>query len=139
MTSAFDDRSRDRSLSGLVRLAALLGFSGVALGAFGAHGLRERVSPGMLEAYRTGVLYQMIHALATLAIGLGGRQLRRARAITTLFGVGVALFSGSLYLMALTGVTALGAITPLGGLAFLAGWALLFLSASTVRAGSSEK
>ena len=110
---------------GVVRLAALLGFSGVALGAFGAHGLRDRVSPAMLEVYRTGVLYQLIHALATLAIGLGARHLRRARAIAGLFGIGVLFFSGSLYAMALTGITVLGAITPLGGLSFLIGWALL--------------
>jgi uncharacterized membrane protein YgdD (TMEM256/DUF423 family) len=114
----------------LVRVAALLGFSGVALGAFGAHGLRDRVSPGMLEVYRTGVLYHLVHALATLGVALGARHLRRAKAIAALFTIGVALFSGSLYLLALTGMTVLGAITPLGGLAFLAGWALLFLAAS---------
>jgi uncharacterized membrane protein YgdD (TMEM256/DUF423 family) len=115
-------------LTSLIRLAAVLGFSGVALGAFGAHGLRDRVSPAMLEVYRTGVLYHLLHALASLAVGLGAQRLRRARAIATLFAVGVALFSGSLYAMALTGITVLGAITPLGGLAFLAGWALLLLA-----------
>ena len=112
----------------LLRLAAFLGFSGVALGAFGAHGLRDRVTPGLLEAYRTGVLYHLVHALAVLGVALGARRLRRASIIVGLFTAGVALFSGSLYLMALTGVTALGAITPLGGLCFLAGWALLFLA-----------
>ncbi len=115
-------------MTSLIRLAAVLGFSGVALGAFGAHGLRDRVSPAMLEVYRTGVLYHLLHALASLAVGLGAQRLRRARAIAALFAVGVALFSGSLYAMALTGITVLGAITPLGGLAFLAGWALLFLA-----------
>ena len=132
-------RRRAPLVIGVLRLAAFLGFSGVALGAFGAHGLRQRISPAMLEVYRTGVLYQLIHALATLAIALAGRHLRRARAIATLFGIGVALFSGSLYLMALTGVTALGAITPLGGLAFLAGWAVLFASASAARTPPSDK
>jgi uncharacterized membrane protein YgdD (TMEM256/DUF423 family) len=115
-------------VASLVRLAAVLGFSGVALGAFGAHGLRDRVSPGMLEVYRTGVLYHLFHALATLAVGLGAQRLRRAPAIALSFAIGVALFSGSLYLMALTGITALGAITPLGGLAFLVGWALLIVA-----------
>jgi uncharacterized membrane protein YgdD (TMEM256/DUF423 family) len=112
----------------LLRLAAFLGFSAVALGAFGAHGLRDRVSPALLEAYRTGVLYQLVHALAALGVALAAGRLRRARVIAGLFAAGVALFSGSLYLMALTGITALGAITPLGGLCFLAGWALLFLT-----------
>jgi uncharacterized membrane protein YgdD (TMEM256/DUF423 family) len=82
----------------------------------------------MLEVYRTGVLYHLLHALATLGVGLGARRLRRARAVAVLFTAGVALFSGSLYAMALTGITVLGAITPLGGLCFLAGWALLFAS-----------
>jgi uncharacterized membrane protein YgdD (TMEM256/DUF423 family) len=113
----------------LLRLAALLGFSGVALGAFGAHGLRERISPAMLEVYRTGVLYHLVHALAVLGVALGAERIRRARAIAALFAGGVALFSGSLYLLALTGVRALGAITPLGGLAFLCGWGLLFFAA----------
>ena len=120
-------------MTSLVRLAAVLGFSGVALGAFGAHGLRDRVSPALLEAYRTGVLYHLLHALATLGVGLGARRLRRAPTIAMLFAAGVVLFSGSLYLMALTGLTVLGAITPLGGLAFLAGWVLLFLAPSAPR------
>jgi uncharacterized membrane protein YgdD (TMEM256/DUF423 family) len=112
----------------MLRLAAFLGFSAVALGAFGAHGLRDRVTPALLEAYRTGVLYHLVHALAVLGVALGVRRLRRATIIAGLFTAGVALFSGSLYLMALTGVTMLGAITPFGGLCFLAGWALLFLA-----------
>jgi uncharacterized membrane protein YgdD (TMEM256/DUF423 family) len=112
----------------LLRLAAFLGFSAVALGAFGAHGLRDRVPPPLMEAYRTGVLYHLVHALAVLAVGLGAQRLRRARVIAGLFTAGIALFSGSLYLMALTGITTLGAVTPFGGLCFLAGWALLFLA-----------
>jgi uncharacterized membrane protein YgdD (TMEM256/DUF423 family) len=115
-------------VTSLLRLAAVLGFSAVALGAFGAHGLRDRVSPALLEVYRTGVLYHLVHALAVLGVGLGAARLRRARVIAGLFAAGVVLFSGSLYLLAVTGITALGAITPLGGLAFLAGWALLFLA-----------
>jgi uncharacterized membrane protein YgdD (TMEM256/DUF423 family) len=115
-------------MTSLVRLAALLGFTAVGLGAFGAHALRERISPAMLEVYRTGVLYHMLHALAALVVGLAARRIRRARLIVGLYVVGVVLFSGSLYLMAVTGVLALGAITPLGGLAFLAGWALLAFS-----------
>ena len=112
----------------MLRLAAFLGFSAVALGAFGAHGLRDRVSPALLEAYRTGVLYHLVHALAVLGVALAAHRLRLARVIAGLFAAGVALFSGSLYLMALTGITALGAITPAGGLCFLVAWALLFWS-----------
>ncbi len=112
----------------LIRLAAFLGFSGVALGAFGAHGLRGRVPPELLEAYRTGVLYHLLHALALLGVALGARRLRRVGVIAGLFTGGVVLFSGSLYAMALTGITVLGAITPLGGLAFLAGWVMLFFA-----------
>lgn len=119
----------DAGMTPLVRVAALLGFSGVALGAFGAHGLRERISPAMLEVYRTGVLYHLIHALAVLGLALGAERIRRARIIAALFAGGVVLFSGSLYLLAITGVRALGAVTPFGGLAFLAGWALLFFAA----------
>ena len=109
----------------MVRLAALLGFAAVALGAFGAHGLRDRVSPAMLEVYRTGVLYHLVHAVVLLAVALGARQLRRPRFIAGFFVAGIAVFSGSLYALALTEVRMLGAITPFGGAAFLIGWALL--------------
>jgi uncharacterized membrane protein YgdD (TMEM256/DUF423 family) len=118
-------------VTALIRLAALLGFSGVALGAFGAHGLRDRMTPGLLEVYRTGVLYHLIHALAVLGVAIAAPRLRRAPAIAALFAVGVLLFSGSLYALALTGMTRLGIITPLGGLALLGGWALLLASPKT--------
>lgn len=112
-------------------IAALAGFIGVALGAFGAHGLRSRLAPEMLAAFETGVRYQLYHALALLAIAALMDRLN-GWLITTaawLFVAGIVLFSGSLYLLALTGVTMLGAITPLGGLAFLAGWACLAFAA----------
>ena len=111
----------------MVRLAAFFGLTGVVLGAFGAHGLRERLGPGMLEVYRTGVLYHLIHAAALLAVGLGAARLRRARAVAALFCAGIVIFSGTLYALALTEVRVLGAITPLGGLSFMAGWLLLLL------------
>jgi uncharacterized membrane protein YgdD (TMEM256/DUF423 family) len=112
-----------------IRIAALLGFLGVALGAFGAHGLKGRIAEPLLSAFQTGVLYHLLHSVALLALALYARA---AGAVITLpallFSVGIALFSGSLYAMALSGVHKLGAITPLGGLAFLAGWlSLLFL------------
>jgi uncharacterized membrane protein YgdD (TMEM256/DUF423 family) len=110
-------------------VAGLLGFSAVAIGAFGAHGLRGRLSPAMLEIYRTGALYHLVHAVAVLAIALGGDRLRRGRLILTLFTAGIVVFAGSLYALALTGVGALGAVTPLGGLLLLAAWALVALEA----------
>jgi uncharacterized membrane protein YgdD (TMEM256/DUF423 family) len=112
----------------VIRLAGALGFLGVALGAFGAHGLRERVSPQMLEVYKTGVLYHLVHAIALFALALGAEKLARPRAVATLWTTGIVLFSGSLYALAVTGVTALGAITPLGGLLFMAGWVTLAIN-----------
>jgi uncharacterized membrane protein YgdD (TMEM256/DUF423 family) len=112
----------------MIRLAASLGFVAVALGAFGAHGLRERLSPAMLEVYRTGVLYHLVHALALLAVALGADRLARPRAVAALFTAGIALFSGSLYALALTEVRVLGMVTPLGGLLFMAGWATLAIN-----------
>jgi uncharacterized membrane protein YgdD (TMEM256/DUF423 family) len=113
-----------------ITLAALSGFVAVGLGAFGAHGLRERLSADALQVFQTGVTYQMYHALALLAVGIllarfstdGSAWLTAAG---WLFLAGTVLFSGSLCLLALTGTTWLGAITPLGGLAFLAGWLAL--------------
>ena len=110
---------------------AVAGFIAVAFGAFGAHGLRGRLSPEMLTVFETGVRYHMYHALALLIVAaLAGRADSRAVvAAGWLFVTGIALFSGSLYLLALTGVTTLGAITPIGGVAFLAGWVCLAVSA----------
>lgn len=115
-------------------LGAVMAFLGVLCGAFGAHALRERVSPEMLAAYQTGVQYHLIHALALLFVGLlrerlSGTPSRLVSVSGALFGVGIVLFSGSLYLLAITGIRALGAITPVGGVCFLAGWALLAVGA----------
>ncbi len=112
-------------------VGALAGATGVALGAFGAHGLRSRLSPDMLAVFETGVRYHMYHALAILATAafmprIEGRLLTAAG---WLFTAGIVLFSGSLYALALSGVTLLGAITPLGGLAFLAAWTCLAIAA----------
>jgi uncharacterized membrane protein YgdD (TMEM256/DUF423 family) len=111
-------------------LGALLMFCAVAAGAFGAHLLRGYLSPEMLVVWQTGVQYQAWHALALIAVGLylqtnaGARWVRWSG---RLFAVGILLFSGSLYLLALTGVREWGVVTPLGGVAFLAGWLLLAL------------
>jgi uncharacterized membrane protein YgdD (TMEM256/DUF423 family) len=108
-------------------LGALLGFLSVALGAFGAHALRARLDPEMLAVFETGVRYQFLHAITLLFVGqhaadAGRRGLRLAG---TLFVIGIAVFSGSLYALALSGVRMWGAVTPLGGVCFLAGWLAL--------------
>lgn len=115
----------------LLLLAAFGGFSGVALGAFAAHGLKAWLSPEYLQVFQTGAHYQLMHSLALLAVGLLLLQAPQPllRASGTLFALGILLFSGSLYLLTLTGVTALGMITPFGGLAFLGGWLCLGLAA----------
>lgn len=104
---------------------AISAFIGVAMGAFGAHGLKTVLSPNMLAVYQTGVTYQMWHALGLIVIALLGRQapvsalLHRAG---WLMLSGIILFSGSLYLLALTQLRWLGMITPIGGVCFLAAW-----------------
>ena len=111
------------------RIAAALCFLAVALGAFGAHGLKATLQAhDMVGVWEKAVLYHFLHALALLVLALHGIG-NRGPAI--LFVAGIILFSGSLYLLALTNVRWLGAITPLGGLCFLAGWAWLVFSATT--------
>ena len=104
---------------------ALSAFLAVAAGAFGAHALRARITPDLLTVFETGARYQMYHALALLAVAWASHHWAGTllRAAGVLFIGGTLLFSGSLYLLALTGARWLGAITPLGGLLFLAGWA----------------
>lgn len=108
-------------------LGAGLALAAVAAGAFGAHALRARLAPDLLAVFETGARYHMYHALALLAVGWAAAQWpgTPVRAAGWLFVAGIVVFSGSLYLLALSGVRWLGAITPLGGLAFLAGWAAL--------------
>ncbi|MDO9453248.1 MAG: DUF423 domain-containing protein [Stagnimonas sp.] len=114
-----------------VLTGAIYGFLGVAFGAFGAHALKARLAPEMLTVWKTAVEYQFYHALALVLVGLIATQ-RPSIAITNAaicFALGVLVFSGSLYVLALSGVRWLGAITPIGGLLFLIGWALLFWAA----------
>jgi uncharacterized membrane protein YgdD (TMEM256/DUF423 family) len=112
-------------------LGSASALAGVAAGAFGAHGLRGRLTPDLLAVFETGARYQLYHALALLAAAWAttrwpGPWPPRAG---WLFLTGTVLFSGSLYALALSGVRWLGAITPLGGAAFLAGWLCLILAA----------
>src|SRR3954471_14981938 len=104
---------------------AVSAFIAVAAGAFGAHALRERLAPELLSVFETGARYQMYHALGLLAVAWASGRWPGPLPVWAgwLFVIGTVLFSGSLYLLALTGVRWLGAITPLGGVAFLAGWA----------------
>lgn len=117
-------------------LGALLGGSSVALGAFGAHGLRGLVTADLLANYETAARYQMYHALALLAVAfVGARAGARAGAARAanlagwLFVAGVVIFSGSLYVMTFTGLRWLGAITPVGGAAMIGGWVSLAAAA----------
>jgi uncharacterized membrane protein YgdD (TMEM256/DUF423 family) len=110
----------------LVRLAALLCFLAVALGAFGAHALKATLETrGLMDAWKTAVLYHFLHALALLVLAYLGA---RPRAVWWLLFSGIIVFSGSLYAMGLTNVRWLGAVTPLGGLLFLAGWLWLVIA-----------
>lgn len=108
-------------------MACALGFAGVAAGAFGAHALRDRLTPQALGTWETAVRFQMYHGLALLAAAWAAERWPGPAAFWAgwlLFG-GVVIFSGSLYLLALSGVRWLGAVTPLGGVLLLAGWASL--------------
>jgi uncharacterized membrane protein YgdD (TMEM256/DUF423 family) len=112
----------------LARSGASLMFAAVALGAFAAHGLKARLEPEMLTVFETGVRYQAYHALALFAAAWAGREWPASRLpayAAACFLAGIVLFSGSLYLLSLTGLRKLGMVTPFGGLFFLAGWALL--------------
>lgn len=114
------------------RWGSILMLAGVALGAFGAHGLKQTLSPESKQIYNTAVLYHLVHGLGLLAVGWLA-SIKPAEPLVRYAGwsfvIGIALFSGSLYLLSITGIKKLGMITPLGGLAFLIGWFLLALAA----------
>lgn len=116
-------------------IAALFGATGVMLGAFGAHGLRGKVAENLLEAYKTGVHYQMIHALALFGVALLMQHWGARTSLLTsgaLFALGVVLFSGSLYGLTFGGPRWLGPVTPLGGLLMIGGWVALLFAALTL-------
>ncbi len=113
-------------------LGAINAFLAVALGAFGAHGLEGKVEARYLEIWKTAVQYQMFHALGLIIIGFLMSQFQGSAALNWsgwLMLAGIVLFSGSLFVLVLTGISKLGAITPLGGLAFLAAWVLIIIAA----------
>ena len=113
-------------------LAALSGFLAVAIGAFGAHLIKEKLELRFYEIYQTGVQYHFYHTIALLAIAVLLKFYPDSRLLTLsgwFFVAGIIIFSGSLYALSLSGITKLGAITPIGGLCFLAGWGLLLYQA----------
>lgn len=111
---------------------AVNAFLAVALGAFGAHGLEGKLEPKYMETWQTGVMYQMFHALGLIAVGIIAGKLNASPLVSWtgwLMLAGIILFSGSLYVLSLSGIKVLGAITPIGGVAFLAAWVLLIIAA----------
>ncbi|WP_145047925.1 MULTISPECIES: DUF423 domain-containing protein [Paenibacillus] len=111
-------------------LGAILTMLSVAIGAFGAHIVKEHIDAKALATYETGVQYHMIHAVALLIVGLTAGQLgesAKLRWSARLLLIGIIVFSGSLYVLSTTGIKILGAITPIGGVAFIAGWLLFAL------------
>ena len=118
-------------------IAAIFGGLSVAGGAFGAHALREKISERSLEIFDTGARYQMYHAIALLLVAILMSRLETPPTALLvsgwLFIIGVAIFSGSLYVLSLTGIKSLGAVAPLGGLALMAGWGALAVAAATMK------
>lgn len=111
-------------------IGAINAFLAVALGAFGAHGLKDKLDPYYLDIWKTGVTYQMFHATALLVIGILLGKVAASTYFTWsgwLFLIGIIFFSGSLYVLSLTKIGVLGAITPIGGVCFLAGWVLMII------------
>lgn len=120
-----------RGVRGWIVAAALFGLSAVAAGAFGAHGLRGRVAPEQVASWQTAAHYQLLHAVALLALALFGAGGRAPGPAPWLLSAGMVLFSGSIYALVLGGPRWLGPVTPLGGLCLMAGWAsLLWLAAA---------
>lgn len=113
-------------------LGSINAFLAVGLGAFGAHGLKSRISPEMLEIYQTGVQYHIFHALGLILIGIIAHWLSESNLILwsgALILAGIVVFSGSLYILSITGIRSFGAVTPIGGVTFLAGWILMAFAA----------
>lgn len=109
----------------LFALASVLAFLAIAIGAFGAHGLKNKIEPNMLAVFEVGVRYHFYHAIAIFIVALAVQNWNISPLPAYLFFAGIIIFSGSLYLLALTNIKWLGAITPIGGVLFLLGWGLL--------------
>lgn len=121
-------------------VAAIFGATGVVLGAFGAHALADRLEPARLASWHTAVQYHLLHAVALLALGLAyGHGTRRVGISAWSFSIGIALFSGSIYALVLTGSRWLGPITPIGGVCLIVGWIALLPLASARSLPQAEK
>ncbi|MEC8103700.1 MAG: DUF423 domain-containing protein [Pseudomonadota bacterium] len=123
-----------------LNIAAIGGFTGVAFGAFGAHGLKGVIDPELFAAFETGVLYHLVHAVVLLALSawLFVRPASWIRRSAYLMTLGTVLFSGSLYALAISGERSLGIITPFGGMCWLIGWAFLILAAFRLPTPSND-
>ena len=108
-------------------ISAVSGFTAVAIGAFGAHGLREKLTPDMLEIYKTGVLYQLIHSVVLLVLSLN--NFIKGYLPSLFFLLGIILFSISLYIYSTSGIKIFAMVTPFGGVSFLIGWLLIVYEA----------
>ena len=127
----------DKNAVFMFRAACVLCGVAVAFGAFGAHGLKGQLTPKMLDIFEVGVRYQFYHGLALLVLSLGGTSIWQsnwANRAGLAWIVGVTIFSGSLYVLAVSGISWLGAITPIGGVALLLGWSFAFVSAAKIAA-----
>lgn len=125
-------RWRDDKMKLFLIIGAINAALAVGLGAFGAHGLESRLSERMLDTFKTGVQYHMYHALGLIGIALAADKLQSTGLIQWagwFMFAGIVLFSGSLYVLSLSGIKILGAITPLGGVAFITAWILLIVAA----------
>jgi len=124
-----------------VMIAAINGLLAVALGAFGAHVLKDRLEPAQLSSFEVGIRYQMYHALALLAIAwvMTVRPSRSARAAAVFMLIGIILFSGSIYGLTLASWRWLGPVTPIGGMSLMIGWLLLAWAGGTSRAAGPSK
>ena len=112
-------------------ISAISGSTAVAIGAFGAHGLRENLTSQMLEVYKTGVLYQLIHTVVLLTLSLN--TVMKAKLPSIFFLLGIILFSFSLYIYSTSGITFFAMITPVGGFSFLIGWLLIIYEAVKIK------
>jgi len=115
-------------------ISAVSGFTAVAIGAFGAHGLRENLSAEMLEVYKTGVLYQFIHTIVLLILSL--TNFIKTKIASIFFLLGIILFSFSLYIYSTSGIKFFAMITPVGGVCFLIGW--LWIIVETIKTKVSK-
>lgn len=119
-----------------ISAGGIFGFLAVALGAFGAHGLKDALTPEMMEIFKTGVFYQLIHSVVILVIGFNGNKKFFRSAL--MFSIGIILFSFSLYLYSVTSIKTFAMITPIGGVCFLIGWLMIIITGISISKEKTE-